>query len=46
MATRATAHNNIGNAYYCGNGVEMNKKKAQHHYELAAMEVLLRQGTI
>jgi len=33
----STAHNNIGNAYHRGSGVEINMKKAQHHYELAAM---------
>ena len=28
---------NLGNAYYYGRGVEVDKKKAQHYYELAAM---------
>lgn len=28
---------NIGKAYEIGRGVEVDKKKAKHHYELAAM---------
>ena len=31
-------YNNIGNAYYSGDGVEMDKKMARHYVELAAME--------
>ena len=31
------AYHNIGNAYYNGNGVEVDKKKANQYYELAAM---------
>ena len=31
------AYNNIGVAYYNGQGVEVDKKKAIHYYELAAM---------
>ena len=33
----AGAFNNIGFIYESGRGVEMDKKKAQHYYELAAM---------
>ena len=33
----ATAYNNVGIAYDNGEGVKMNKKKARHYYELAAM---------
>ena len=32
------AYNNIGNAYSKGRGVEVDKKKAKHYYELAAMK--------
>ena len=28
---------NLGNSYYYGRGVEVDKKKARHYYELAAM---------
>jgi len=31
------AYNNIGNAYETGNGVEVDMKKSQHYYELAAI---------
>jgi len=31
------AYNNIGNAYETGNGVEVDKKKGVHYYELAAI---------
>jgi len=31
------AYNNIGNAYYAGNGVERDMKKALHYWEVAAM---------
>ena len=31
------AHCSIGNSYYHGRGVEVDKKKATHYYELAAM---------
>ena len=31
-------YNNIGNAYYNGEGVETDAKMASHYYELAAME--------
>jgi TPR repeat protein len=31
-------YSNIGFAYYNGNGVERDEKKATHYYELAAME--------
>ena len=34
----AMACNNIGHAYFNGNGVERDEKKAEHYYELAAME--------
>ena len=30
-------HNNLGNSYFEGRGVEVDKKKAKHYYELAAM---------
>jgi len=33
----ARAYFNIGAAYDCGRGVEVDKKKANHYYELAAM---------
>jgi len=33
----ANAYYNIGSAYQNGQGVEVDKKKAQHYYELAAM---------
>ena len=33
----AGAHLGIGDAYYHGKGVEVDKKKAKHYYELAAM---------
>lgn len=33
----AAAYNNIGTAYYYGEGAEIDKKKAQQYYELAAM---------
>ena len=33
----ATAHSNLGIAYENGFGVEVDKKKAKHYYELAAM---------
>ena len=33
----AAAYYNIGNAYYNGRGVERDKKKVAHYYELAAM---------
>ena len=33
----APSYYNIGNAYYAGNGVERDMKKANHYYELAAM---------
>ena len=31
------AYNKLGNAYYYGDGVEIDKKKAMHYFELAAM---------
>jgi len=31
------AYTNIGNSYYHGRGVEVDEKKANHYYELAAM---------
>jgi len=34
---QATAHSCIGNFYYFGRGVEVDKKKAVYYYELAAM---------
>ena len=34
----AGAYNNIGTAYSNGRGVEVDKNKAIHYYELAAME--------
>ena len=34
----AGAYFNLGNAYYNGNGVEIDAKKARHYYELAAMK--------
>jgi len=34
----AEAYRNIGRAYNNGEGVEADKKKAKHYYELAAME--------
>jgi len=33
----ASAYTNIGYAYYHGRGVEVDKKKAKHYYEVAAM---------
>ena len=33
----ADGYCNLGNSYRLGNGVEMDKKKAKHYYELAAM---------
>ena len=33
----AKAYANIGSAYYSGGGVEVDKEKAKHYYELAAM---------
>ena len=33
----APSYHNIGNAYYAGNGVERDEKKAIHYFELAAM---------
>ena len=33
----AVAYYNLGHSYYNGNGVEVDKKKAKHCYELAAM---------
>ena len=33
----ADGYRNLGNSYYNGAGVEMDKKKAKHFYELAAM---------
>eukprot|EP00956_Cyclotella_meneghiniana_P038014 scaffold147731_cov20-Cyclotella_meneghiniana.AAC.1 len=33
----AAAHFNLGNAYFNGKGVQVDKKKAIHHYELGAM---------
>jgi hypothetical protein len=33
----AGAYHNLGNSYSVGNGVEIDKKKAMHYYELAAM---------
>ena len=33
----ADAHYNLGNSYYAGRGVAIDKKKAKHYYELAAM---------
>ena len=33
----AEAYHNLGNSYSVGNGVEIDKKKAMHYYELAAM---------
>ena len=34
----AAAYYNIGYAYYSGNGVEVDKRKARYYYELAAMK--------
>ena len=34
----AEAYYNLGNSYYCGKGVEVDKKKAKYYYELAAMK--------
>ena len=34
----AMAYNNIGSAYYNGDGVESDEEKAKHYLELAAME--------
>jgi len=33
----ATAYYNLGTQYFSGRGVEVDKKKAKHYYELAAM---------
>ena len=33
----AMAYSNLGNSYLAGTGVEIDKKKAKHYYELAAM---------
>ena len=33
----AEAYYNLGNSYANGNGIEVDTKKAQHYYELAAM---------
>jgi len=33
----STGYYNLGNSYYHGQGVVMNKKKAEHYFELAAM---------
>ena len=33
----AQAHHNLGNCYLNGDGVEMDKKKAAHHWQIAAM---------
>ena len=33
----AVAYYNLGNSYYNGHGVEVDKKKAKHYYELAAI---------
>ena len=40
----AIAYLGIGDVYYCGRGVRVDKKKAMHYYELAAMggEVMAR----
>ena len=32
------AYYNLGNSYYDGRGVEVDKKKAKHYWELAAMD--------
>ena len=34
----AGAYFNLGNSYFAGRGVEIDKKKAKHYYELAAMK--------
>ena len=34
----ANAYYNLGVAYYSGRGVEVDKKKAEHYWELAAMD--------
>jgi len=34
----APAYTNIGYAYDCGEGIEVDKMKAEHYYELAAMD--------
>jgi len=34
----AEAYNNIGYAHQCGEGVKVDKEKANHYYELAAMQ--------
>ena len=34
----ALAYYNLGNSYYNGDGVEVNRKKAKHYWELAAMD--------
>ena len=33
----ADGYHNLGNSYYCGNGVTIDKKKAKNYFELAAM---------
>ena len=40
------AYSNIGYAYYNGEGVEVDEKKASRYYELAAMLGMYRQGII
>ena len=40
------AYSGIGNAYYFGRGVEVDKKKTKHYWELAAMGGNDNQGTI
>ena len=37
----AGAYNNLGFSYYNGRGVEVDKKKAKHYFELAAMNGVL-----
>ena len=34
----ATGYYNLGNSYYAGRGVEVDKKKAMHYYELSSMK--------
>ena len=38
----ALAYFNLGNSYYQGNGVEIDKKKANHYWELAAINGSVR----
>ena len=38
----AGAYNNLGSSYYNGDGVEVDKKKAKHYLELAAMNGNIR----